>query len=75
MIKITTPYQISKYKILELVVEFELISSSDHYDPCPTSIPRSSNPVLAEKRLHSRAREQPPTCVSVQNVDEDEEKE
>jgi hypothetical protein len=33
MIKIIAPYQISRYKILELVVEYELISSSDYYDP------------------------------------------
>jgi hypothetical protein len=63
MIKTTAPYQLSGYKILELVVESELISSSDNYDP--TSIPGSSNIVLAEERTHSRAREQRPSRVSV----------
>jgi hypothetical protein len=45
MVKTTTLYQIPEYKILELVVESEPISSSDQYDPCPTSISKSSNPV------------------------------
>jgi hypothetical protein len=75
MIKTTAPYQLSGYKILELVVESEPISSSNYYDP--TSIPESSNPVIAEERTHSRAREQRPSRVLVQNmdmdVDEDEE--
>jgi hypothetical protein len=75
MIKITSPYQIPGYKTLELVVESELISRSDYHDP--TSIPRSSNPVMTEEITHSRAREQPPSRVSVQNinVDVDEEEE
>jgi hypothetical protein len=55
MIKITSPYQLPRYKILELVVESESIFGSDNYDP--TNIPRSSNPVMAEERTHSRARE------------------
>jgi hypothetical protein len=63
MIKTTAPYQISGYKTLELVVESEPISSSDYYDP--TSILKSSNPVMAEERTHSRAREQPSSRVSV----------
>jgi hypothetical protein len=74
MVKTTAPYQIFEYKTLVLVVESELISRSDHYDLCPTSISRSSNLVLAQ-RTHFRAREQPPTCVSVHNVDENEEEE
>jgi hypothetical protein len=69
MIKTTTPYQLPGYKTLELVVESELISSSNNYDP--TSIPRSSNPVMDEERTHSRAWEQRPSCVSVQNMDVD----
>jgi hypothetical protein len=69
MIKITTPYHLPRYKTLKLVVESELISSSDNYDP--TSIPESSNPVMAEERIHSRAREQRPSRISVQNVDVD----
>jgi hypothetical protein len=60
---------------LKLVVESELISYYDHYDLCPTSILRSSNPILTKKMTHSRAREQPPTCVPIQNMDEDEEEE
>jgi hypothetical protein len=67
MIKTTAPYQLSGYKTLELVVESEPISSSDNYDP--TSISGSSNPVMAGERTHSRAREQWPSRVSVQNVD------
>jgi hypothetical protein len=69
MIKTTAPYQLSGYKTLELVVESEPISSSDNYDP--TSIPGSSNPVMAEERTHFRAREQRSSRVSVQNVDVD----
>jgi hypothetical protein len=75
MVKTIALYQIPEYKILELVVKSEPISSSNHYDPCPTSISESSNPVLIEEITHSRTREQPPTRVSVQNVDEDEEEE
>jgi hypothetical protein len=73
MIKTTAPYHLPGYKTLELVVESELISSSDNYDP--TSIPGSSNPVMADERTHSRAREQRPSRVSVQNVDVDEDDE
>jgi hypothetical protein len=51
MIKITAPYQLSGYKILELVVTSESISSSNNYDL--TSIPGSSNSVMAEERTHS----------------------
>jgi hypothetical protein len=51
MIKTKSPYQILRYKTLELVVESEPISSSDYYDP--TSIPGSSGPVMAEERTHS----------------------
>jgi hypothetical protein len=47
MIKITAPYQLLRYKILELVVESELIFNSDYYDP--TSISESSNPVMVRK--------------------------
>jgi hypothetical protein len=68
-------YQIPGYKILKLVVESEQISSSDHYDSCPTSIPESSNSVMAEEITHSRAGEQPPTCFSEYNMDQDEEEE
>jgi hypothetical protein len=46
MIKTTVSYQLPVYKTLELVVEFEPISSSDNYDP--TIIPGSSIPVMAE---------------------------
>jgi hypothetical protein len=56
MIKTIAPYQLLGYKTLELVVISEPISSFDSYDP--TSIPRSSNPVMAEERTHSQAREQ-----------------
>jgi hypothetical protein len=77
MIKTTVSYQLPEYKTLELVVEFESIFSSDNYDP--TSIHGSSNPVMAEERTHSRAREQRPSRVPVQNmnvdVDEDGEEE
>jgi hypothetical protein len=67
MIKTTTPYQLPGYKTLEIVVISEPISSSDNYDP--TSIPGSSNPVMAKERTHSRAREQQPSRIPVQNVD------
>jgi hypothetical protein len=46
MIKITALYQLPEYKILELVVESEPISSFDYYDL--TSISESSNPIMAE---------------------------
>jgi hypothetical protein len=59
------PYQIPGYKTLELVVKSQSIFSFDHYDPYPTSIPKNSNSVLAEKITHYRVREQPPTCVPV----------
>jgi hypothetical protein len=67
MIKTIALYQLLGYKILKLVVESEPIFSSDNYDP--TSIPEISNPVMAEERTHSRAREQRPSRISVQNVD------
>jgi hypothetical protein len=63
MIKTTVPYQIPGYKTLELVVESQLVSNSDHYDPCPTSIPKSNNPILVEEITHSQTQEQPPTCI------------
>jgi hypothetical protein len=69
MIKTTASYQLPEYKTLEIVVESESISTSDYYDP--TSISGSSNPVMAEERTHSRAREQRPSCVPVQNVNVD----
>jgi hypothetical protein len=69
MIKTIAPYQLLGYKTLELVVESELISCSNYYDP--TSIPESNNPVMAEERTHSRAREQRPSRVPVQNMDVD----
>jgi hypothetical protein len=47
MIKIIAPYQLPGYKKLELVVLSEPISSFDNYDL--TSIPGSSNLVMAEK--------------------------
>jgi hypothetical protein len=75
MVKATALYQIFGYKTLELVVESELISSSDHYDPCPTSISESRNSVLAKERIHSWVQEHLPTCVLVQNVDENKEEE
>jgi hypothetical protein len=77
MIKTTTPYQLPGYKTLELVVISEPISSSDNYDP--TSISESHNPAMAEERTHSRAREQRPSRIPIQNmnvdVDEDNEEE
>jgi hypothetical protein len=69
MIKTTAPYQLPQYKTLELVVESEPIFGSDNYDP--TSIPRSSNPVMAEERTHSQAREQRSSHAWVQNMDVD----
>jgi hypothetical protein len=48
IVKTTASYQISGYKTLELVVEYEPIFDSDHYDPCLTSISESSNPILTE---------------------------
>jgi hypothetical protein len=69
MIKIIAPYQLFGYKTLELVVISEPISRSDNYDL--TSILRSSNPVMAEERTHSRAREQRPSRIPIQNVDVD----
>jgi hypothetical protein len=69
MIKTTTPYQLPGYKTLELVVESEPISGYNYYDP--TSIPRSSNPVIAEERTHSRAWDQRPSRILVQNMDVD----
>jgi hypothetical protein len=53
MAKTTTLYHIPGYKILELVVESEPISSYNYYDPCPTNIAGSSNPILAEEITHS----------------------
>jgi hypothetical protein len=77
MIKTTAPYQLPGYKTLEPVVISEPLSSSDNYDL--TSIPGNSNPVMAEERTHSRAREQRPSRIPVQNmdvdVDEDDEEE
>jgi hypothetical protein len=70
MIKITVSYQILEYKTLELVIESESIFSSDYYDP--TSIPESSNPVMTEEKIHSWAWEQLSYCISVQNVNVDE---
>jgi hypothetical protein len=73
MIKTKALYQLPGYKILELVVISESISSSDNYDL--TSIPGSSSPVIVEERTHSRAREQRPSRIPVQNVDVDEDDE
>jgi hypothetical protein len=69
MFKTTASYQLPGYKTLELVVESEPISNSDNYDL--TSISRSTNPVMAKERTHSRAQEQRLSRVSVQNVDVD----
>jgi hypothetical protein len=69
MIKTIAPYQLPGYKTLELIVISEPISSSDNYDL--TSIPGSSNSVMAEERTHSRAREQRPSRIPVQNMDVD----
>jgi hypothetical protein len=75
MIKITASYQLLKYKTLELIVKSEPISNFDYYDL--TSIPESSNSVMAEERIHSQTREQRSFHVPVQNVgvdvDDDEE--
>jgi hypothetical protein len=75
VIKTTAPYQLPGYKILELVVISEPISGFDNYDP--TNIPRSSNSIMDEERTHSRAREQRPSRIPVQdvNVFEDDEEE
>jgi hypothetical protein len=51
MIKTTAPYHLPGYKMLELVVESELIFSFDNYDP--TSISGCSNAVMAEEITHS----------------------
>jgi hypothetical protein len=51
IIQTTAPYQLPRYKTLELVVESEPISNSYYYDP--TSIPESSNQVMAEEKTHS----------------------
>jgi hypothetical protein len=69
MIKTTPLYQLPQYKTLELVIVSELIFRSDNYDP--TSIPGSSNPVMAEERIHSRVREQRSSRAPVQNMDVD----
>jgi hypothetical protein len=69
MIKIKAPYQLPQYKTLELVVESESIFGSDNNDPI--SISESSNPVMAEERTHSRAREQRSSRAPIQNVDVD----
>jgi hypothetical protein len=63
LIKTKTSYQLPGYKILELVVISKPISSSDNYDP--TSISKSSNPVMVEERIHSRSREQRPSRIPV----------
>jgi hypothetical protein len=63
MIKIITPYQLPRYKILKLVVESEPISSSHNYDP--TSILGNNNSAMAMERTHSRAREQRSSRVPV----------
>jgi hypothetical protein len=73
MIKITALHQILRYKTFELVIKSEPKFSFDHYGSCPISILGSSNSILTEKRIHYRAWEQPPTRISVQNVDEGEE--
>jgi hypothetical protein len=57
IIKAIAPYQLSGYKVLELVVNSKLISSSYRYDLCPISILRSSNPVLTEEITYFRAKE------------------
>jgi hypothetical protein len=69
MIKTTAPYQLPGYKTLELVVISESIFSYDNYDPI--SISESSNLVMAKEKTHSRAREQRPSRIPVQNVDVD----
>jgi hypothetical protein len=63
MIKTTGLYQLPGYKTLELVVISEPISSSDNYDP--TSIPESSNSIMAEEITHFRTREQRPSRIPV----------
>jgi hypothetical protein len=73
MIKTTTPYQLPKYKTLELVVESKLIFGFDDY--YPTNIPESSNLIMAEEKIHSQAREQQSSRAPVQNVDVDEDNE
>jgi hypothetical protein len=69
MIKTTAPYQLLWNKTLELVVESELISGSDNYDP--TNILGSNNPVMTEERTHSRAWEQSSSRAPVQNMNVD----
>jgi hypothetical protein len=55
MVKTIVSYQIPGYKTQELVVESELIFSSDYYNL--TTISESSNPVMADEITQSRARE------------------
>jgi hypothetical protein len=90
MVKVIASYQLFRYKTLELVVDSKLIANSDCYDPCPISIPRSSNLILAEEIIHSRAdedavrrteeishsrdQEQPSTRVRIHDGNEEEEK-
>jgi hypothetical protein len=69
IIKTTALYQFPGYKTLELVVISEPISSFYNYNS--TSIPGSSNLVMAEEKTHSRAREQRPSRIPIQNVDVD----
>jgi hypothetical protein len=72
-IKTTALYKIPGNKILKLVVESEPIFMSNYYNLI--SILESSNSVMDEERTHSRAREQSPSRVPVQNMDVDEDEE
>lgn len=68
MIK-TTTLSVARFKTLELVVESKARSSTSSYDPCPDSIPDSSNPVPTESTSSSPVREDP--IVSVDEVQQE----
>jgi hypothetical protein len=73
MIKATISYQLSVYKILELIVNSKSIFSVDRYNNmCPISILKSGKSVLPEEITHSRALEQPPTHVPIYDENEEE---
>ena len=51
---------VAGFRALELVVESEPITNPcDDYDPCPNSMPSSSNRVPAEETTHTATREDP----------------
>jgi hypothetical protein len=74
MIKFTVMYQMFKFKIMELVVGSQPISIYDAYDLCWKNILGSSYPDLAENRIYSSTREDPPSRASVWDENEKDEK-